>query len=74
MDAQPIAFFGQEADLQGAFESLTHSEHVPIGMTDMHLANIPRHIRGLEYDLDSIACAMPGNRVDVVYPERNPAA
>src|SRR4051812_42117012 len=66
--------FGKTWSLLLGLESVAHSEHVPIGMAQVHLANIPRHIGRRKCDLHSGGDALLVHLVDVVHPDRHPDA
>src|SRR5262249_39223790 len=53
-------------------EAPAHPEHVAIGMAKVHLANVPRHIRGWKCDLQPSGDALLVHLVHVVHPDRHP--
>ncbi len=55
-------------------ESPSHPEHMPIRMSKVHLADVPRHIGGRKSDLQSGGHAMFVHLIHVVHPDRHPDA
>jgi hypothetical protein len=64
----------QLGSLLFGLESPADPEHVTIGMANVHLANVPRHIGGRKCDLQPGGDAMLVHRIDVVHPDRHPDA
>lgn len=55
-------------------ESPADPKHVSIRMAEMHLADVPRHIRRRKCDLQPGGKALPVRLVHVVHPNRHPDA
>ena len=50
------------------------SKHMPIRMTNMHLADLPRHVGRRESDIQSSGNALSMDLINVVHPNRHPRA
>src|SRR6516162_5993206 len=55
-------------------DPLADPEDVPVGVANMHLADVPGLVGRRVGHLDALSQAMPVNRVDVVHPDRHPDA
>src|SRR3954447_26260106 len=55
-------------------DPLADPEDVPVGVADVHLADVPRLVGRRHRDLDPPGQAMPVDGVDVVHPDRHPDA
>lgn len=55
------------------FDSLADPEHVAVGMTDVHLADVPRHVGRRPRHLESAIDASPVNLIYVHDPVRQTA-
>jgi hypothetical protein len=53
---------------------LTHPKHVPIGVSQVHLADVPPHVVRWKGDLQPGVNALLVGLVDVVHPDRHPDA
>src|ERR1700719_1278740 len=51
-----------------------NSKHVPIRVSHVHLADIPRHVRRRKSDIQPSANALPVDLIHVVPPHRHPSA
>ena len=56
------------------FEALADAKDMPIGVPDMHFADVPRHVRGREGDVEASGNALFVHGIDIFHPQRHPNA
>jgi hypothetical protein len=54
--------------------AFAYSKYMPIRMSNMHLADTPRHIGRWESDIQPSGNALPMDFVNVIHPNRHPRA